>query len=115
MSVEQIAKEVGLLEEVPAIAEAEHPAGIEMTEWIFTNDKTNEAIRQLFHGFYNGAFANKIGLMHAYNSETENVETIIVGVENGEDGVKLFPLAKVLDGEEIAVYKAPDGNGGYLK
>jgi hypothetical protein len=115
MTNETLDMEADVIPALPDIAEAEHPAGIEMTEWTFSNDKSNMAIRQLFHGFYNGVFANKLGLMHALNTETENVETIIVGVENGPDGVKLFPLAKVLDGDELSIYKAPDGNGGFVQ
>lgn len=100
---------------IPEVVEAEHPAGIEMSEWVFTNDKTNKAIRDLFHVLYNGAFANKLGLMHALHEESGEVHTVIVGIEQSEEGIKMFPLAKVLGNEELQAYKAPDGNGNYFK
>jgi hypothetical protein len=98
------------------VQEAEHPAGIQMAEWCFSNDKTNPHIRQLFHMFYNSVFANKLGLMHARVKGTEDVETILVGVEVRPDGGMLtYPLAKLLTPDEQNQYEAPDGNGGYIQ
>lgn len=96
------------------IVEAQHPEGIEMVEWIFTNDKTNPAIRQLFHMFHTGAFANKIGLMHAKLKDSDEVHTVICGVHVDGDNVLAFPLAKVLTTDEQDEYLAPTGDGSYV-
>lgn len=96
------------------VTEAVHPAGVPMAEWVFTNDKENPHIRQQFHLYMNATFANMIGLMHAKNSETGDIHTLIVGVENTEEGVVTYPLARILLPEEQNLYLAPDGSGGYL-
>lgn len=102
----------------PEVPEAEHPAGVEMVEWIFTNDKTNEYTKLLFHGLMQGAFSNKLGIMQAKRKDSDKVETLIVGVElvDGRYDVapNCYPLAKVLTEEELNAYVTPDGNGGYL-
>jgi hypothetical protein len=91
------------------------PTGIEMTEWTFTNDKTNPAISHLFRMFHESVFANKLGVMHALNTEDNKVQTLLVGVEITEDKqVITWPIAKILTEEEQGKYKAPDGNGNYL-
>jgi hypothetical protein len=107
--------------EIPAYPEipvAEHPAGIEMVEWIFTNDKTNEYPKLLFHGLMQGAFANKLGIMQTKNSFTGEVDTLIVGIElvDGKFDVapNCHPLAKILTAEEILAYvSSPDGSGNF--
>lgn len=96
------------------VIEAQNPSGIPMHEWIFTNDKTNPHVRQQFHMYMDATFANMIGLMHAKNSKTGEIHTLIVGVEQGEDGVVTYPLARILLPEEQNLYLAPDGEGGYL-
>lgn len=96
------------------VKEAEHPTGIEMDEWVFTNDKTNPAVRNLFHMFYESVFRNKLGIMHALDPETELVSTLIVGVEVTPDGVITWPLAKILTEDEQVKYKSPDGQGNYV-
>lgn len=98
------------------VNEAEHPGGIEMSEWCFTNDKTNPHIRQLFHMFYNSVFANKLGIMHARVKGTEDVHTIIVGVEVLPEGagVITYPLARLLGPDEQNQYEAPTGDGDYI-
>lgn len=96
------------------VVEAQHPDGKEMVEWVFTNDKTNPHIRQLFHLFMNSAFVNKVGLMHAKVKDENEIHTIIVGVEQTPDGLATWPIAKVLTEEEQARYQAPDGEGNFI-
>jgi hypothetical protein len=92
---------------------AEAPESVKnFTEWCFTNDKTNPAIRQMFHAFYQGAFKNKLGLMHAKDKDGK-VHTLIVGVEIQPDGVFTYPLARCLEEDEINNFSAPDGEGGW--
>lgn len=103
------------LVELP-VSEVEHPEGIEMTEWTFTNDKTNPMIRHMFHLLMKSAFANKIGVMHAKIKDTNEVHTVIVGVQVMPDGsVATWPIAKVFTEEEQDMYEAPDGQGNYVK
>lgn len=98
-------------QEVP---EVQHPDGIEMQEWVFTNDKTNPALRGLFRVLHMSAFQNKLGLMHALDPESNKVVTLIVGVDKDAEGnVICWPLAKVLTEEEQKVFKSPDGQGNY--
>lgn len=96
------------------VREADHPEGIVMEEWTFTNDKTNPAIRQMFHLLHQSAFKNKLGVMHAKLKDKDEVHTLIVGVEVVEGEVLTFPIAKVLTEAEQNNYVAPDGNGGWL-
>ena len=98
----------------PEIELAEHPAGIEMTEWAFSNDKENPHIQHLFHMLYNATFRNKIGVMHALDTKTEKVVTLIVGVEKTDEGIITWPLARVLTEDEQGNYKAPTGTGDFL-
>lgn len=96
------------------IEEAVHPEGIEMVEWCFTNDKSNPAIRQIFHMFHTGAFANKIGVMHAKVRDKDEIHTVICGVQIDGDQVLAFPIAKLLTQEEQDQYLAPTGDGSYV-
>ena len=65
--------------------------------------------------FYQGAFDNTIGIMDSFNLTTEEVETILVGVQADENGKPVcFPLAKLLKAEEVPQYLSPDGKGGYF-
>lgn len=95
---------------------AEMPEDMDtMTEWTFTNDKTNPAVRQIFHILYQGVFSNTVGVMHALNTETDMVETLIVGLARNDDGsVATWPLAKIIPESEQGNYKAPDGNGNWV-
>ena len=96
--------------------EAEHPTGMEMHEWVFTNDKQNPLIRHLYHMIYRATFANKIGLMHAKNKVTGEIETLLVGVDLVGDGqIATWPLAKVLSESEQDNYAAPRGDGTYVE
>lgn len=97
------------------IDEMETPDGSEMAEWVFTNDRTNMATRQLFHMLYQSVFTNKLGVMHAKKTDSELIETLIVGIELTPDGVATWPIAKLLTEEEQGMYKAPDGNGGWVE
>lgn len=94
---------------VPDIPKAEHPKGIEMTEWVFTDDDKNPAPFMLFHAFYDGVFANKIGIMQATHKDSGNKAMLIVGVEVTDEGTALYPLARILESEEVLKYEGPSG------
>ena len=98
-------------EELPPVEDGQ---GLEMEEWVFTNDKTNPAIRQLYRMIHYSIFENKIGLMHCKVRGEDKVHTVIVGVENTPDGLVTWPLAKILTEEEQNEYLAPDGEGNYI-
>lgn len=105
-----------VLDVMTEIKPAEHPAGIEMEEWTFTNDKTNPGITQLFHMFHDSVFKNKVGLMHAKIKGGNEVHTLLVGVEVTPDNqILTWPIAKILTEEEQNKYAAPDGNGNWLE
>lgn len=96
------------------VQEAQPSEGVAMTEWIFANEK-NPALRQLFHSMYAGVFQNRLGLAHCKNSETGELETLIVGINpTEENGVQLFPLAVIIDESKVGNWLSPDGNGGYV-
>lgn len=97
------------------VTEAKHPDGKPIRELCFTNDKTNPFIRQQFHIWMQSSYANLVGVMHAKHKDTDEIETLLVGVEVQEDGKLItYPLAKILKPEEQDRYLAPDGEGGYI-
>lgn len=71
----------------------------------------------LIQMLYDGAFNNEIGLMEALNSETGSTELLIIGaVLNRETGkMDTFPLARVLDPQDVQKYRAPTGTGDFVK
>lgn len=103
----------------PEIPEAEHPEGLELQEWVFTNDKTNPALPGLFRMLHESAYKNKLGVMHAKLKGEDKVHTLIVGVElvphgRGEAEVVCWPIAKLLTEAEQEEYMTPDGNGNFF-
>jgi hypothetical protein len=83
--------------------------------YLFTNDRNHAFIlHQMLEMFHNGVLQNTIGLMDAKNTETDEVETLIVGVEHDGDQTFTFPLARILTPAEGAKYQGPDGQGGFL-
>lgn len=82
---------------------------------VFTNDKGNPFPFTQLELFYQCVQASKVGLMHAKNRETGVIETLLVGVEQGPDGIIGYPLAKILDESDLNLYLPPDGMGGYLE
>lgn len=52
--------------------------------------------------------------MEAYNTETEEEEMLLVGVQLDDDNKpECFPLAKILKQNDMLNYLAPNGKGGY--
>lgn len=96
------------------VKEVELPDGIEMEEYVFTNQKDNPMVRQLFHMLMDSAFKNKLGIMHAKVKDKDEVHTLIVGVEMTPDGPITWPIAKILTEDQQEVYLAPDGQGNYV-
>ena len=81
----------------------------------FTNAAESHYLDSLLAMFYQGAFDNTIGIMDSFNLDTDEVETILVGVQADENGKPVcFPLAKLLKAEEVPQYLSPDGKGGYF-
>lgn len=60
-----------------------------------------------------GVMNNLVGYMDAKNTVTGNTERLLVGLELAGDKVNAYPLARLLEPDEIANYQAPDGKGGY--
>ena len=99
----------------PATTETPEPAVKEMVLYKFSNKAETPYLDSLFAMFHHGAFTNSIGIMEAWNLETEREETILVGVEIDPDGKPdCYPIAKVLRAEDIGNYLAPNGKGGYF-
>ena len=75
-------------------------------------------LEMMFKMYHTGAFQNTIGIMEAMNKTTGNEEVLIVGLTFSEkDGEKTiaecYPLARILDKDEVDNYLSPDGRGGY--
>ena len=88
--------------------------GIELVEYIFTNDPTNPFPQQVLHLLYESVFKNLVGIMHAKHKVTGDIHTLLVGLEKTEDGqINTYPMARVLSADEHNEYLAPDGKGGY--
>lgn len=108
-----------ILEEILPTAEAtkvEHPEHREVIEWLFTNDKTNPAAINIFRIFHQVTYANSLGVMHAKKKDSDEIVTLLVGVDIQDDGsIQTWPLAKVLTPEEQNSFVSPDGEGGWLE
>lgn len=82
---------------------------------VFSNTLEDEAAYQLLQMFYKGAVENSIGMMRALNNETGETELLIVGVALAEGGgVNTYPLARVLEPQDVPKYFSPDGKGGWF-
>lgn len=81
----------------------------------FTNAEQSPQLDNILAMFYNGVYDNRIGIMEAFNLETETEETLLVGVELDENSKPIcFPLCKVLRAEDVTKYLSPNGKGGYF-
>lgn len=105
-----------LSELMPEVEPIKNSEGIELDEWVFTNDKSNPGIRQLFRMFHQSVFDNRVGLMHARVKGSDSVVTLLVLVEVLPDNqIVTWPLAKVLTEDEQSNFMAPDGKGGFVE
>lgn len=87
----------------------------ELIVYKFTNKAESPFLDGLFTMFHHGAFTNTIGIMDAWNLDSQQEETLLVGITLDEDGKPdCYPLAKVLKAEEVSNYLAPNGKGGYF-
>lgn len=81
----------------------------------FSNAEQSPQLDNILAMFYHGVYGNTIGIMEAFNLETETEETILVGVELDENSKPIcFPLCKVLRAEDVTKYLSPNGKGGYF-
>lgn len=81
----------------------------------FTNQEQSPELDNLLAMFYKGVYDNRIGIMTAWNTETEQEELILVGVELDENlKPDCYPLASVIKAEDVRKYLAPNGSGGYF-
>lgn len=80
----------------------------------FTNKEESPWLDSVLAMFYDGVFRNRVGIMDAWNLETEQEETVLVGIELDENGKPdCFPLAKLMRAEDVKNFLSPDGKGGY--
>ena len=88
----------------------------EINLYVFTNNPKDSRPYSLLQMFYTGAFDNTLGIMEALNKDTDALELLLVGISQEEDGTtNTYPIAKLLDPEELRSYAAPDGRGGYYE
>ena len=81
----------------------------------FTNQEESQYLDSLLAMFYQGVYDNQLGIMQAFNIQTEGEELILVGVAADENGKPVcFPIAKVLAAEDVKNYLSPDGKGGWF-
>ncbi len=81
----------------------------------FTNQALSPELDNLLAMFYKGVYENRIGIMTAWNLETEQEQLILVGVELDENlKPDCYPLALVISAEQAKNFLAPDGKGGYF-
>lgn len=91
------------------------PAPAKFRLLAFSNDTSNTAVLKQLEMYYELAFNNQIGIMHARNDETQEIETLLVGIGLGVDGgVETYPIARILGENDVNLYSPPDGDGGYL-
>lgn len=82
----------------------------------FSNNKSDEHVslmQALLKMVYHTVLTNRLAVMEALNSETNETELVLVGVEQAGDSVNCYPLFKPINAESVGKYLAPDGKGGY--
>ena len=81
----------------------------------FTNKEEGGYMDNILAMFYEGVYYNQLGIMEAFNLDTEKEELILVGVEADDNNKPVcFPIAKILAAEDVAKYRSPDGKGGWF-
>ena len=83
----------------------------------FSNDKSPENIgtmQGVLKMAYHVVLTNKLAVMQAKNTERGQLELILVGVDQNENGVSCYPLVTPIKAEDVSKYLAPDGQGGWL-
>lgn len=98
-------------------AEHKEADGQEAVLLAFTNNKSPEhmgLLQGLLKMAYHTVLTNRLAIMEALNSETGEQELILVGVQQNGDGMDCYPLFKPIKAEEVSLYHAPDGKGGFL-
>lgn len=101
-------------EEDVAVTESYVSAEREYTLHVLSNEPQAwkyDLLQMLLEGVMN----NQIGYMDAFNTATGKVDRLLVGLEpNVATGLfDAFPLARMLDDDEISKYLAPDGHGNW--
>lgn len=88
----------------------------DMTPHVYSNDPYNPVPYGLLDIVYRQVFENRVGIMHAKDSTTEEVVPILcfVGDKDGDD-VALYPIARLLTEDEVGNYLAPIGDGEYFE
>lgn len=80
----------------------------------FTNEAESPQLDDILAMFYQGCYTNTIGIMQAFNLDTQETDLILVGVQLDENGKPdCFPLARALKAEDVTRFLAPDGKGGF--
>jgi hypothetical protein len=88
---------------------------VELIEWVFSADVKNPFPAQLLHLFYEMVSTNKLGIMQAKSTLTGSVDNILVGVDRNEEGeLVTYPLARILNENELGTYLAPRGDGTFI-
>ena len=85
---------------------------------IYLNVLSNEPTKRcydLLEMFYHGAVEGSIAYMDALDTSTGKVVPLLVGLSLNQETNKIdsFPLARILDREEVINFIAPDGKGNY--
>ena len=92
----------------------EHTSTEQEVHYIFSNRQDAPELQALLSMFLRGAEANRIGIMQAMNTRTNQEDIILVGVDVGPDNTaECFPLAVLLKAEDAPLYLSPDGDGGW--
>lgn|SRR5690606_29999045 len=99
-------------------AQEENQEGQEAVLFTFTNDKSERNLGELqglLKMVYHTVLTNRLGIMHAKNTETGEVEIVLVGITQNGDNISCYPMFAPLRAEDVAKYAAPDGKGGWLE
>lgn len=88
--------------------------GVAPILYVFSNRHPAPELEHLLSLIYQGVYDNKIGIMQAQDSETDEETLLIVGVDVGEDGkTQCYPLCTLIKAEDVTRYRSPDGKGGF--
>lgn len=80
---------------------------------VLSNEPTHQKY-DILEMFIRGAMVNTIGYMDALNQETGKEEQLLVGLQANANGkFDVFPLARILQADEVTKYLAPTGDGAW--
>lgn len=85
-----------------------------MKDLVVITDDNNPIKRSLMENIVLSINTNQLGYVDGKDPETGEVVPLLVGIDRSEEGMQLFPIARVfLDPNEMKRFLVPDENGNF--